>query len=87
MSTPANGGDRRAGATEIPLTVRACCSRPPLAAGKAVYGVRVRVPEAFEELRERSEMPRADPTATGRLPRAAAGRLKKGESRRSFFKR
>jgi hypothetical protein len=46
------------------LTVRACCSRPPLAAGKAVYGVRVRVPEAFEELRERAEMPRADPTAT-----------------------
>ena len=46
--------------------MRACCSRPPLAAGKAVYGVRVRVPEAFEELRERSEMPRADPTATAR---------------------
>jgi hypothetical protein len=80
VSAPATGGDRRAGATEIPWTVRTCSSRPPLEASKAVYGVRVRVPNAFEELRVRSEMPRADPTAT-----AVAGRLKKGEKSRFFF--
>jgi len=83
VSTPANGDDRRAGATESPLTVRACCSRPPLAAGKVVYGVRVRVPEAFEELpralRDAARRPDGDGS------RAAAGRLKKGEKSRFFF--
>ena len=80
MRTPATD-DRRAGATEIPLTVRACCSRPPLAASKAVTGVRVSVPEAFDGLRERSETPRADPTAST----SATGRLKKGEKSPFFF--
>ena len=72
MSALATGCDRRAGATgEIPLTVRTCSSRPPLAASKAVYGVRVSVPDAFEELRLRSEMPRAAPTATARARQRA----------------